>query len=74
MTIRNTINSELNRRGWSRYRLEKQLKGKIPPRTIYAYLSGQCDLGSERVSIILGELDLTIANGAAEQGTAVRNK
>ena len=74
MTIRNTINSELNRRGWSRYRLEKQLKGKIPPRTIYAYLSGQCDLGSERVSIILSELDLTITNGAAEQSITVQNK
>ncbi|MHC4753630.1 MAG: hypothetical protein ACYTBP_00675 [Planctomycetota bacterium] len=74
MTIRNTINSELNRRGWSRYRLEKQLKGKIPARTIYAYLSGQCDLGSERVSIILSELDLTITNGVVEPSTTVQNK
>jgi hypothetical protein len=74
MTIRNTINSELNRRGWSRYRLEKQLKGKIPPRTIYAYLSGQCDLGSERVSIILSELDLTITKGTTPSITTVENK
>jgi hypothetical protein len=60
MTIRQAINKELQRRGWSRYRLEKELEGKMPARTIYAYLSGECDLGSERVSIILQALDLQI--------------
>ena len=60
MTIRETIHKELQRRGWSRYRLEKQLEGKIPARTVYAYLIEECDLGSDRVSIILQALDLTI--------------
>lgn len=60
MTIRETIKQELKRRGWSYYRLAKELKGKMPARTVYAYLAGDCDLVSERVSIILGSLELTI--------------
>lgn len=60
MTIRETIHKELQHRGWSRYRLEKELEGKIPARTVYAYLSGECDLGSDRVSIILQALGLQI--------------
>jgi len=62
MTIRQKIHDELQRRRWSRYRLEKELQGKIPARTVYAYLSGHCDLGSDRVSIMLQTLGLTITN------------
>ena len=60
MTIREIIRQELKRRGWSYYRLAKELKGKMPARTVYAYLAGDCDLVSERVSIILESLELTI--------------
>jgi len=60
MTIRQAIHKELHRRSWSRYRLEKELQGKIPARTVYAYLSGECDLGTDRVSIILQALALQI--------------
>ena len=60
MTIRDAIQKELRKRGWSYYRLAKELEGKMPARTIYAYLSGDCDLVSERVSIILETLGLTI--------------
>lgn len=60
MTIRETIQNELRRRGWSHYRLAKEVEGKMPARTAYAYLSGECDLVSERVSIILQTLGLRI--------------
>ncbi len=60
MTIRQTILKELKSRGWSRYRLIRQLDGAIPMSTIYDYLSGETDLGSDRVSIILKVLELTI--------------
>lgn len=60
MTIRQEILKELKRRDWSNYRLAQKLKKKMPERTVYAYLSGECDLVSDRVSIILQALDLQI--------------
>ena len=60
MTIREIILKELRRRKWSHYRLVKELEGKIPPTTIYEYLSGKSDIGTERVSIILQLLGLQI--------------
>jgi hypothetical protein len=60
MTIRETIQKELKRKGWSHYRLVQELEGKMPARTVYAYLSGKCDLVSDRVSIMLQVLDLQI--------------
>jgi ribosome-binding protein aMBF1 (putative translation factor) len=60
MIIKKAIEDELERRGWSRYRLTKELEGKMPARTVYAYLSGERDLSSERVSKILKALDLKI--------------
>lgn len=58
--IRDEIQKELRERRWSHYRLAKELEGKMPARTVYAYLCGECDLVSERVSIILKVLDLQI--------------
>jgi hypothetical protein len=60
MAIRQAILAELKQREWSHYRLAKELEGKMPPRTVYAYLSGRCDLVSNRVSIILQALGLQI--------------
>ena len=60
MTIKKAIEDELERRGWSRYRLTKELEGKMPARTVYAYISGERDLSSERVSKILKAIDLKI--------------
>jgi len=60
MTVRESIQKELKRRGWSRYRLVKELAGAVPATTVYEYLAGKMDLGSERASIILKALGLTI--------------
>jgi hypothetical protein len=58
--IKKAIEAELKRRQWTCYRLSKELKGKLPQRTIYGYLSGESDISSERASIILKELGLKI--------------
>lgn len=60
MTIKKAIMSELKRRGWSHYKLVKELEGKMPARTVYSFLAGEQDLTSERASIILKELGLKI--------------
>lgn len=60
MTIKKAIMSELKRRGWSHYRLVKELEGKMPPRTVYSFLAGVQDLTTERASIILKKLGLQI--------------
>ncbi len=58
--IRKAILDELKRRGWSRYRLVQSLQGKMPPSTVYQYLSGQTDLNSRRVSLILDVLGIKL--------------
>ena len=58
--IRKAILEELKRRGWSRYRLVQALQGKMPPSTVYQYLSGLTDLNSRRVSMILDTLGMKI--------------
>ena len=64
--IKKAIKAEMKRRGWSAYRLSKELKGKLPPRTIYAYLSdcdepkNKRDISAKRASIILRKLGLKI--------------
>ena len=60
MTIRQEIQAELKRRGWSNYRLAKEMEGIMPARTVYAYLSGEWGLVSERVSIMLKVLELEV--------------
>ena len=72
MTIRQTILKELKRCGWSRYRLVKELDGAIPMSTIYDYLSGETDLGSDRVSIILQALGLRITHYKRKMGQGPR--
>ncbi len=72
MTIRQTILKELRRRGWSRYRLVKELDGAIPMSTIYDYLGGETDLGSDRVSKILQALGLRITSDKRKTGQRPR--
>ena len=72
MTIRQTIQNELKNRGWTRYRLVKELNGEIPMSTIYDYLSGDTDLGSDRVSIILQALGLRITSDKFKMGQKPR--
>lgn len=59
-TIRTVILTELTRRGWSRYKLVKQLKGIVPATVIYEYLADKRDITSKRVDFVLQELGLQI--------------
>ena len=72
MTIREAIQKELQKRRWSYYRLVKELEGKMPARTVYAYLGGECDLVSDRVSIILQALGLRITHYKRKTGQRPR--
>ncbi len=72
MTIREAIQKELQKRRWSYYRLVKELEGKMPARTVYAYLGGECDLVSDRVSIILQALGLRITHYKRKMGQGPR--
>jgi len=64
--IKKAILKEMKRRGWTCYRLSQELKGKLPQRTVYAYLSdkensvNKRDISVERASIILKTLGLII--------------
>ena len=64
--IKKAILTEIKRRGWTCYRLSKELEGKLPSRTVYAYLSdkegsvNKRDISAERASIILKALGLKI--------------
>jgi hypothetical protein len=64
--IKKAILTEMKRRGWTCYRLSKELEGKLPQRTVYAYLSdkegsvNKRDISAERVSVILKALGLKI--------------
>ena len=64
--IKEAIRAEMKRRGWSAYKLIQELDGKLPQRTIYAYLSkskeskNKRDISAKRASIILRKLGLKI--------------
>ena len=64
--IKKAILAEMKLRGWTCYRLSKELEGKLPRRTVYAYLSdkegsvNKRDISAERASIILKALGLKI--------------
>ncbi len=64
--IKKAIKAELKRRGWTNYRLTKELEGKLPERSIYAYLTdnedsvNKRDISAKRASIILKALGLKI--------------
>ncbi len=64
--IKKAILTEMKRRGWTCYRLSQELDGKLPQRTVYAYLSdkeksgNKRDISAKRVSVILKVLGLKI--------------
>ena len=74
MTIKEAIVKELNDRGWSHYRLVQEVKGKLPARTVYSFLSGERDLTSERTSILLQALGLQITKPKSSQGLRRQEK
>jgi len=58
--FRKKIIAELQNQGLSRYALVKRLAGRIPERTVYAYLAGDCEMVSEKLAILCQELGLIL--------------
>ena len=62
--LRNAINEELDRRKWSIYKLVQELKGKrpngddVPSVTVYRFLTGDSDINSTDLGIMLDVLGL----------------
>ena len=62
MDIRSAILRKIRRDGLTINQVANlpKVKGKIPRRTVYAFLSGEKDSASETVSILLDAVGLTI--------------
>jgi len=60
LDLRQAILKQLEKSGLTINQLAKQVEGKIPRRTVYAYLRGEEDSLSKTVSILLEAVGLTI--------------
>ena len=58
--IREQILKQMRKSGLTIYQVAKMVKGKIPQRTVYAFLTGEKDTGTETASIILQTVGLEI--------------
>jgi hypothetical protein len=58
-SFREIIKREMKRRDMSAYRLAKLVEGRIPPRSVYAYMTGT-DIGGETVAILAEALQLQL--------------
>ncbi len=58
--IRDSILKQMLELGLSIYQVAKLVKNKIPQRTVYAFLTGEKDAGTETASVIMKALGLTV--------------
>jgi hypothetical protein len=58
--IREQILKQMRKSGLTIYQVAKMVKGKVPQRTVYAFLTGEKDTGTETASIILRAVGLEI--------------
>ena len=58
--IRDSILEQMLKLGLSIYQVSKMVEDKIPQRTVYAFLTGEKDTGTETASMIMEALGLTI--------------
>jgi len=58
--IRNAILKEIEKSNMTIYQVAKLVEGKVPQRTVYAFLRGEEDSLTETASIIMKALGLTI--------------
>jgi hypothetical protein len=62
--LREAVADEMERRGWSGYRLVQELKGKrpggkdVPPATVYEFLRGETTINSADLGLIFDVLKL----------------
>ncbi|MHC4205088.1 MAG: hypothetical protein ACYSTT_10590 [Planctomycetota bacterium] len=60
LDLRQAILEQLKQSGLTINQFAKQVEGKVPRRTVYAYLRGEEDSLSKTVSILLEAVGLTI--------------
>ena len=66
MSFRKIIKCELDRRGWSAYRLAKE--AGLPIRGVQAYLAGRCDMSGERLAAVCDVLGLELKRRRGRKG------
>lgn len=59
-SIRNAILQQVLDLELTIYQVSKMVKGKIPQRTVYTFLTGEKDMGTETASILMDTLGLKI--------------
>lgn len=59
-TIRDSILEEMSKLHLTIYQLSNMVRHKIPQRTVYAFLTGEKDMGTETASVIMEALGLTV--------------
>ena len=73
--LRDTILKRMEELGLTTYRLSKMVEGKIPRRTVYAFISGEFDASSKVVSALMKVLGLGIkVNKTVKRGTGPRKE
>lgn len=64
--LRDAVLAELDRRGWSHYRLVQELRGKrpgkkdVPAVTVYEYLRGETQINAADLGLICDALGLEL--------------
>ena len=58
--IRDSILKRMLKLGLTIYQVSKMVEGKLPRRTVYAFLTGEKDTGTETASIVMEALGLTV--------------
>ena len=73
--LRDTILKRMEELGLTTYRLSKMVEGKVPQRTVYAFISGEFDASSEVVSALMKVLGLGIkVNKTVKRGRHPRKE
>ena len=58
--IREAILKQMCKSGMTIYQVAKLVKGKVPQRTVYAFLTGEKDAGTETASVIMKAMGLKV--------------
>ena len=58
--IRDAILERMEKLNLTTYQLWKLVEGKVPQRTVYSFISGEKDAGTETASIIMSAIGLKV--------------
>jgi predicted transcriptional regulator len=72
--IRQSILDRMKELGWSINHVSVLAKGRVPRRTVYAYLTGESDARTEVASILMEVLGLTITSKPVKRARRPRKE